>query len=55
VDHDDQLTERNLELWQEFQRSMGAGFGTRPGSGTGPGSSKPTPPPPSDSKRRGSR
>ncbi len=50
-----QLTERNLELWQEFQRSMGAGFGTRPGSGTSPGSSKPTPPPPSDSKRRGSR
>ncbi|MBB4731092.1 polyhydroxyalkanoate synthesis repressor PhaR [Xanthomonas arboricola] len=33
-----QLTERNLELWQEFQRNFGAGFG-RPG---GPG----TPPPP---------
>ncbi len=32
-----QLTERNLELWQEFQRSMGAGFGGRP-SGTAPGS-----------------
>jgi len=30
-----QLTERNLELWQEFQRNMGAGFGgPRPG-GTG--------------------
>ncbi|GAE53110.1 hypothetical protein XPR_2117 [Xanthomonas arboricola pv. pruni MAFF 301420] len=25
-----QLTERNLELWQEFQRNFGAGFG-RPG------------------------
>jgi polyhydroxyalkanoate synthesis regulator protein len=22
-----QLTERNLELWQEFQRNLGAGFG----------------------------
>jgi polyhydroxyalkanoate synthesis repressor PhaR len=33
-----QLTERNMELWQEFQRSMGSGFGARPGaSGTGPG------------------
>ena len=31
-----QLTERNLELWQEFQRSMGTGFGgPRPG-GTAP-------------------
>jgi len=44
-----QLTERNLELWQEFQRSMGAGFG-RPQPGTKP----PEPPPPGD-KRRGSR
>ncbi|MCE4370495.1 polyhydroxyalkanoate synthesis repressor PhaR [Xanthomonas hortorum] len=34
-----QLTERNLELWQEFQRNFGAGFG-RPG---GPGT-PPTPP-----------
>ncbi|MFA0923686.1 polyhydroxyalkanoate synthesis repressor PhaR [Xanthomonas fragariae] len=34
-----QLTERNLELWQEFQRNFGAGFG-RPGS---PGT-PPTPP-----------
>ncbi|WP_242882638.1 polyhydroxyalkanoate synthesis repressor PhaR [Stenotrophomonas maltophilia] len=34
-----QLTERNLELWQEFQRSMGTGFGgPRPGgTGTGTG------------------
>ena len=33
-----QLTERNMELWQEFQRSMGSGFGARPGaSGTGTG------------------
>ncbi|MBA0227057.1 polyhydroxyalkanoate synthesis repressor PhaR [Stenotrophomonas sp. BSUC-16] len=34
-----QLTERNLELWQEFQRSMGSGFGgPRPGgTGTGTG------------------
>ncbi|AGH77890.1 polyhydroxyalkanoate synthesis repressor PhaR [Xanthomonas phaseoli pv. phaseoli] len=34
-----QLTERNLELWQEFQRNFGAGFG-RPG---GPGA-PPNPP-----------
>ncbi|USJ00134.1 polyhydroxyalkanoate synthesis repressor PhaR [Xanthomonas prunicola] len=34
-----QLTERNLELWQEFQRNFGAGF-CRPG---GPGT-PPTPP-----------
>ena len=34
-----QLTERNLELWQEFQRNMGTGFGgPRPGgTGTGTG------------------
>ena len=31
-----QLTERNMELWQEFQRNMGTGFGGRPG-GTGTG------------------
>jgi hypothetical protein len=34
-----QLTERNLELWQDFQRNMGTGFGGRPGgtgTGTGP-------------------
>ncbi|MET7140411.1 polyhydroxyalkanoate synthesis repressor PhaR [Xanthomonas sp. PPL139] len=35
-----QLTERNLELWQEFQRNLGAGFG-RPSAGT----SKPGEPP----------
>ena len=44
-----QLTERNLELWQEFQRSMGAGFGR-------PQPAPKTPePPPSGDKRRGSR
>ncbi|AAM41574.1 conserved hypothetical protein [Xanthomonas campestris pv. campestris str. 8004] len=41
-----QLTERNLELWQEFQRNFGAGFG-RPG---GPG----TPPTPPGSSSMGS-
>lgn len=34
-----QLTERNLELWQEFQRSFGAGFGRPTGPSAGPGSS----------------
>ncbi|ACD58561.1 polyhydroxyalkanoate synthesis repressor PhaR [Xanthomonas oryzae pv. oryzae PXO99A] len=29
-----QLTERNLELWQEFQRNFGAGFGRPVGPGT---------------------
>ena len=44
-----QLTERNLELWQEFQRNMGAGFGR-------PQPAPKTPePPPSGDKRRGSR
>ncbi|MEA5666619.1 MAG: polyhydroxyalkanoate synthesis repressor PhaR [Stenotrophomonas sp.] len=38
-----QLTERNLELWQEFQRNMGAGFGRPSGTGT----NKPADPPPS--------
>ncbi|AKK67447.1 polyhydroxyalkanoate synthesis repressor PhaR [Xanthomonas translucens] len=37
-----QLTERNMELWQEFQRNLGTGFG-RPAAG---GSSKPSEPPP---------
>lgn len=60
-----QLTERNLELWQEFQRNMGAGFTARPGgtgTGTGPGAAagagprKPTDPAtPGGSKGRGSR
>jgi len=27
-----QLTERNLEIWQEFQRSLTAGLGARPGA-----------------------
>ncbi|CTP83727.1 polyhydroxyalkanoate synthesis repressor PhaR [Xanthomonas translucens pv. arrhenatheri] len=36
-----QLTERNMELWQEFQRNLGTGFG-RPAAG---GSSKPSEPP----------
>ncbi|WP_017170518.1 polyhydroxyalkanoate synthesis repressor PhaR, partial [Xanthomonas phaseoli] len=31
-----QLTERNLELWQEFQRNFGAGFGRPGGPGTPP-------------------
>ena len=30
-----QLTERNLELWQEFQRSFSPGFGARPAPGAG--------------------
>lgn len=30
-----QLTERNLELWQEFQRNVGTGFAPRPGTGAG--------------------
>ena len=33
-----QLTERNLELWQEFQRSMGTGFAPR---GSTPDPTKP--------------
>ena len=36
-----QLTERNMELWQEFQRNLGTGFG-RPAAGD---SSKPSEPP----------
>ncbi len=39
-----QLTERNMELWQEFQRNMGTGFGRPPASGT-----KPADPPPAAS------
>ncbi|ALS94617.1 polyhydroxyalkanoate synthesis repressor PhaR [Xanthomonas oryzae] len=31
-----QLTERNLELWQEFQRNFGTGFGRPGGPGTPP-------------------
>ena len=50
-----QLTERNMELWQEFQRNMGTGFGgPRPPTGT----SKPTDPPPTGTtggKTRSSR
>ena len=45
-----QLTERNLELWQEFQRNMGAGFGRPPGA---PG--KPAEPPPAPGKTRSKR
>lgn len=46
-----QLTERNLELWQEFQRNVGTGFtprqgtsspGDRPGTGTGTGTGNAT-------------
>ena len=40
-----QLTERNLELWQEFQRNFGAGFGRGPGTGPGPGTGTPPPGP----------
>ena len=43
-----QLTERNMELWQEFQRNMGSGLG-RPQ----PGAKAPEPPP--GDKRRGGR
>ncbi len=42
-----QLTERNLELWQDFQRNMGGGFGPRPpgtSTGTGTGTGKPEAP-----------
>ncbi|MDL5366287.1 polyhydroxyalkanoate synthesis repressor PhaR [Xanthomonas sp. NCPPB 2654] len=35
-----QLTERNMELWQEFQRNLGTGFG-RPAAGA----AKPSEPP----------
>lgn len=42
-----QLTERNLELWQDFQRNMGSGFGPRPGgTSTGTGAGKPDAPAP---------
>lgn len=37
-----QLTERNLELWQEFQRSFSTGFGRQTGSGTGGSGSTPS-------------
>lgn len=40
-----QLTERNLELWQDFQRNMGTGLGPRPG-GTSTGTGKPDAPAP---------
>ncbi len=45
-----QLTERNLELWHEFQRNLGAGFG-RPAAGTG----KPGEPPAGASPKSRSR
>jgi hypothetical protein len=50
-----QLTERNLELWQDFQRNMGPGFGPRPGgtsTGTGTGTGKPETPAPGAGKTR---
>jgi polyhydroxyalkanoate synthesis regulator protein len=31
-----QLTERNMELWQEFQRNLGTGFGRPAAGGTKP-------------------
>jgi len=31
-----QLTERNMQLWQEFQRNLGAGFGRPAAGGTKP-------------------
>ncbi|MFT4248601.1 MAG: polyhydroxyalkanoate synthesis repressor PhaR [Pseudomonas sp.] len=37
-----QLTERNLELWQEFQRSFSTGFGRPTGSGGGGSGSTPS-------------
>jgi polyhydroxyalkanoate synthesis regulator protein len=46
-----QLTERNLELWQDFQRNMGPGFGPRPG-GTSTGTGKPDTPAPGAGKTR---
>ena len=36
-----QLTERNLELWQEFQRNFGAGFARPGGSGASPSAHSP--------------
>ncbi|QDI03661.1 MULTISPECIES: polyhydroxyalkanoate synthesis repressor PhaR [Xanthomonas translucens group] len=39
-----QLTERNMELWQEFQRNLGTGFG-RPAAGGSSKPSKPSEPP----------
>lgn len=48
-----QLTERNLELWQDFQRNMGPGFGPRPGgTSTGTGTGKPETPAPGAGKTR---
>ena len=31
-----QLTERNMELWKEFQKNLLSGMGGAPGSGSGP-------------------
>jgi polyhydroxyalkanoate synthesis repressor PhaR len=50
-----QLTERNMELWQDFQRNMGTGFGGRPpgtGTGTGTGASSGKPEAPAGKTRR---
>jgi hypothetical protein len=52
-----QLTERNMEMWQDFQRNMGTGFGGRPGgtgtgTGTGTGKKPETPAPGAGKTRR---
>jgi len=56
-----QLTERNMEMWQDFQRNMGGGFGGRPGgtgtgtgtgAGTGTGKKPETPAPGAGKTRR---
>ena len=36
-----QLTERNLELWKEFQQNLVGGMGRSAGGGTGAGGGKP--------------
>ncbi|MFT4196420.1 MAG: polyhydroxyalkanoate synthesis repressor PhaR [Pseudoxanthomonas sp.] len=39
-----QLTERNLEIWQDFQRSLGGSLGRGPTTAGGAGAGKPEPP-----------
>ena len=52
-----QLTERNLELWQEFQRNMGTGFTPpRPGSAPHtPANNDPSGEAPASNRRTGTR
>jgi polyhydroxyalkanoate synthesis repressor PhaR len=48
-----QMTERNMELWQEFQRNMGAGFTPpRPGNSPDPGDGRNSNGPDSSNTRR---